>query len=69
MSFTEKTANEVTEEAEQFQNDIIKLKHDFRRETEKLENLEEEYQDSKAYTPSQRYVLLKTMIKRVIRTL
>ena len=62
------TAKEVEEDLTRFRREVLQYKKDFREARDTLEKLSKSYEDSKQFTPPQRYNELKAMIKEVTRS-
>ena len=68
VSWPDKSNTSIAEETDRLRKETIHLKHEFRAERDKLKQLSDKYKESKKYNPTQRYPLLKDMIKQVSRT-
>ena len=61
------TAKDIDAELEQMRKDILEYKNVFRTERDKLDRLALEYEASKKYNPTQRYGVLKSLIKSITK--
>ena len=65
--FPEITSHQVETDLDLFRKEVIAMKHTFRCERDKLDRLAREYEASKKYNPTQRYAVLKSIIKSTTR--
>ncbi len=67
FSTVEMSAKELETELEQLRKDTLKCKQEFYLQRDKIHRMSQEYEDSKKYNPTQRYTVLKTVIKNVTK--
>ena len=67
MSFSDLSAKEAEEDLTKFRREILQYKQDFKEGKDRLAKLSTDYEDSKKFSPPQRYNELKNMIKIATR--
>lgn len=66
--FTEMSKKEIEEDLTRFRREILQYKAEYRAARDQLDRLSKSYEDSKKFSPPQRYNELKNMIKEITRT-
>ena len=68
LFFLEQSVKEVRKDTEDLHRKVMDMKTEYFRIKDHLDKLDKQYQDSKKYNPTQRYTVLKHMIKDICET-